>query len=907
MTSIPSVPTRRVGFALSLLALASQACLAQATEEVQKVEAVVITGTRIKSIELSGTSPVSTFGAQEIALGRAVTVEDFSSKLPQLAGGVNSTNAGSDAFGAQTLDLRNMGQNRTLVLINGTRAVPFSFRNAVDVNFIPATLIKQVDVLTGGAAAVYGADAVAGVVNFIMNDRFDGVRMDLNHTQASGGGSTTAASVTAGRRLGNAHVVGFVEYAQRDELLAGDRSDWALRGAASVAGNGGNYRDVVSGRTFSADANGAFTTTPQTTNYAAQYLLVQPMKRINGSVFFTADLGSDIEAYGRFMISKNETTGAPRLGQAPAVVNGVYGINQNNPYFPAEAKALMTFVNGVAQVNINRSLGELGVQTARNDRSTSQVQLGLRGSFSDSIDWDVYLQTGRSAEDIIVRGDGVKARFASLVNTVDLFGPGADLSSLAQEWSYGTRVRKQSVAAATISGSIDWLRQLPAGAPQFAVGIEARRERGTFDYNQTLSGSFSQNVETAPAKPPKLDADEAYAELKLPLLKNVPAFKRLELEAAFRRSKYDRSVGEGGTHNTDKLAINWLVVDDLRLRGSRQKVIREPNFGEFSNPVFSIPFANLRTVPRLQSRYLGDPCVIAGSGANLEQCKRMGAPAVGSYDSLDPANLPGGYFFGGNPDIRPEKGNTRTLGFVIAPTALPSLTATVDFYNLRLRDAVGQIQPVAALTNCYITDPTAGNPLCSAVTRDATTGRIKDAYVTDMNLGTMEQSGYDVEVRWQQKAPFGRTGEQLDLSFMGSIVTKYTLQRNATLTPLDCKGTYGANCSSDSVSLVAPDYRHRVGATWVMPQLTAGLVWKRIGKVRDSAANATETIAAQDTFDLNLAYRPTSVKGMTLGFGIGNLTNKKPPAPTNFATFGTYPDTYDVLGRTYGVSASWKL
>src|SRR3546814_4720715 len=109
--------------------------------------------------------------------------------MPQLAGGVNSTSVGSDAFGAQTLDLRNLGQNRTLVLINGTRAIPFSFRNAVDVNSIPAPLLKRVDVLTGGAAAVYGADAVAGVVNFIIDDSFEGWQANANYRAVSGGAS----------------------------------------------------------------------------------------------------------------------------------------------------------------------------------------------------------------------------------------------------------------------------------------------------------------------------------------------------------------------------------------------------------------------------------------------------------------------------------------------------------------------------------------------------------------------------------------------------------------------------------------------------------------------------------------------------------------------------------------------
>ena len=196
--------------------------------------AIIVTGTRIKSAGLSSTSPISTLEGEQIQLLRAVTIEDISVKIPQLAGGVNSTSVGSDAFGAQTLDLRNLGQNRTLVLINGTRALPFSFRNAVDVNSIPAPLLKRVDVLTGGAAAVYGADAVAGVVNFIINDDFDGLQGNINYRAVAGGGSQKSGHLLGGMKLGDrGSIVGYVEYTDRDPLLAGNRR-FARKGAATL-------------------------------------------------------------------------------------------------------------------------------------------------------------------------------------------------------------------------------------------------------------------------------------------------------------------------------------------------------------------------------------------------------------------------------------------------------------------------------------------------------------------------------------------------------------------------------------------------------------------------------------------------------------------------------------------------
>jgi iron complex outermembrane recepter protein len=900
----------RSALSLSIAAICAQAGLTNALAQTANpdpatLDKITVTGTRIRSANITSTSPVSQLGAEDIQTMRAVTVEDFSTKLPQFGGGVSSTSAGSDAFGAQTLDLRNLGQSRTLVLINGTRAVPFSFRNAVDVNFVPAPLLRRVDVLTGGAAAVYGADAIAGVVNFIINDNFRGLQVGGNYRSGSGGGSQAGVNLTGGWSLGGrGSFVGYLEYTDRKELLAGER-DWALARPVLSPGAGGNFTDVASGNKFSFDQTGALTTTAQTTDYTPKYFLVQPMQRLNASGFFKYDLTNSIQGYGRYMYSNVKTTGAPRSGQAPAVINGNYSISSTNPFLTTDIRNRLTFVNGNANVTISRSLSELGVITAENDRDTQQLQIGVRGPITDNINWDVYAQFGRSAESVEVIGDGLRANFNNtLVNSVNLFGPGADLSSLAQPFKYGDRTRKQNVFAGTVSGDSTGLFKLPAGPLGFALGVEARREKAVFDYNPGLSTSFRQGVETGPAVPPFFNANEIYAELLVPILANLPGVKNLSLEAAYRNSSYKKSVGSSNSYGTNKIGLSWAITDDIRLRATSQSVIREPNFGEFANPVGSIPFANLVNVARLRPRYQGDPCVL-GTG-NAEQCARFKAPAVGSYNSLDAANLTGGYFFGGNPDIQAEKGKTRTFGLVVAPKAVPGLSVAIDAYSIVLNDAVGQIQPVDALTSCYITDPSANNPLCAAVTRDPVTGRIKDGFPVDRNLATIKQKGIDIDLGYRV-ALNASWAKQLALGYQAAIVRSYSIQRNAVLDPIDCKGTYGSRCSTDSTSLVQPAYRHRVTAGMTFGDVSTQLAWKRIGKVVDSTVGSTESIAAQNYLDLNFGYEPQILKGLKLNFGIDNITNKKPPTVTNSSTFNTYADSYPVLGRSYGLTGSYKF
>ena len=892
---------------LALSALAAAVQLAHAQSAAPAAEVVSITGSRIKSLAVTATSPVSQTSAEQIGLLRAVSVEDFSTKLPQLAGGLSTSSAAvnGDALGAQTLDLRNLGQNRTLVLINGTRAVPFSFRNAVDVNFIPATLIQRVDVLTGGAAAVYGADAVAGVVNFIMKEKFDGLQVQASHSSSKGGADQNTVNLTGGLPLGErGSVVGYVEYTQRGELLAGQRN-WALANPTLLAPRGGNFTDVASGRRFSVDNGGNFTTTPQTANYTPQYLLVSPLERLNASTFFRYGLSDNAELYGRVMFSKVKVTGAPTNGQNPPVVNAAYDITQTNAFIPAAARPLLTFVNGVARVNVERSLGELGVLTALNERKTQQAQLGVRGSFTDAIGWDVYVQQGSAKEDITINGDGVASRFTGLVNTVNLFGPGANLSSLAQPFSLGSRERKQTVVAANINGDTRGLFKLPAGAVGFALGAEQRRERGNYITDPSISQSFRPSALVSIPVPPSVRANEVYGELQVPLLAKLPFVENLTLEAAARHSDYTKSVGADGQYDTNKLGLSWTVNPSVRLRATDQSTIREPNFGEFGGTISSIPFANLVNVARLRPRYQGDPCVL-GTG-NAAQCARFGAPAVGSYDSLNAANLTGGYFFGGNPDIRPEKGSSQTAGLVLTPAAVPGLSVALDFYRIEIKDAVGQVQPIDALSSCYITDPRADNPLCAAVTRDATTGRIKDGFPVDRNLAAIKQGGFDIDLAYRQTAPFGLKGHRAVWQYQASVVQSYSIQRNPVLDPVDCKGTYGSRCSSDAVSLVSADYRHRVSLAWSIGENTAQLGWKRIGEVRDSAVGSSGSIPAQDTFDVNFAVQ-TPVKGLRLNFGIDNVTDKAPPTGmTNPGIYNTFTDTYGALGRVYGLSLSFKL
>jgi len=359
-----------------------------------------------------------------------------------------------------------------------------------------------------------------------------------------------------------------------------------------------------------------------------------------------------------------------------------------------------------------------------------------------------------------------------------------------------------------------------------------------------------------------------------------------------------KSVTNTEVGDTYKYGLSWSVNDDLRFRATHQTSVRAPNLGEFAGPEVQLSLAlfdptSPSFIPRLGGRYDGDPC-LDGRG-DAAQCANFGAAAPGT--AFDTASVI--YSFGGNRNIKPEKSETTTIGLVFTPESLSGLTLTLDYYDIEITDAVSQIQPISALTSCYIDNPVAGNPLCGAVLRDPTTGLISQALVNDFNLASLKQTGYDFGFSYDFDAPDG-FGEQLRISYQGNIVTDQSRQNNATVEALDCKGTFGTSCTGDFASILQADYRHRATLDWfVSDSWNAQLSWRRVGEVAN-VLDSSDRISAQNYIDLAAVWGVSD--RLTLTFGIDNAFDEEPPIPmSNGNLFGTVSE-YDVIGRTLGTS-----
>lgn len=901
---------------------------AQAAEPVADGDAIVVTGSRIERTDLTSTSPIITLTRDEILLDRALDIETLLTELPQSTGSFGATSNGADARGAATLDLRGLGQNRTLVLLNGTRAVPFGFRNSVDVNSIPAPLIERVEVLTGGASAVYGADAVAGVVNFILRDDFRGVEASaVYNVSEQGDAQNYGLNVTAGANFagGRGNLTGYVGWSRREGLFKGAR-DFAspeINDAGTFTGRspGGNFTrsDGASvfdfggmlGPRFAFDPEGGLTPIAQTGEFGALESLVQPAERLSGALFFNFRPSDAIELYGRAIAVRLDTQDQ----LTPVNVSTSFLVQRDNPFITPAMQSVLGGAfdltregaiggNAAFLATVSRAFPELGIRGFDTARTSMQGQIGARGDVTRNISWDVYAQYGRTKDDIIVLGEGILARLRQAANATvnaqgeavcvdpsngcvpaNVFGPGAigpaAAAFIAAPLGQG-RKRDQFVSAAALTGDTGDVLTLPAGAIDFALGVEYREEKGSVYFDEAINRGEAFNQGTRPNFGGSFNVKEAFGEVRVPILAGLPFVERLEVEAAYRLSDYSTA----GRVDAYKLGGSLGFNPSLRLRGAYQTVVRAPNIGELFGAPGSLALAGVI-----------DPCANpATSGASVEVCSATGAPLAPYAQDLTGAL----FLFGGNPDLEPEKGRTYTVGTVLTPAFLPGFAMTADHYDIRIDNAIGAVLPQATLDTCYVVVRDASDPFCSRISRGAT-GQLKAVDSSDVNVALLRVKGIDVGTRYGFALGGGR---RLTLDYAGDIVISQTQKNGAAAATTECAGRFGATCGLETRRAL-PRYRHRFSAGVSDGNSALRGTWRMLGAVEDDSPTlfAVERIGSQHYFDLAASHRVTDV--LTLVIGVDNLFDRRPPlAGTNAADANTFPASYDVIGRRFGVSVT---
>lgn len=754
------------------------------TTELDRIE---VTGSRIKRTDVETSQPILLLSRQDIEAQGLTSVGDVIQNISTNGSALNSTfNNGGN--GETRVSLRNLGSARTLVLVNGRRWVGGTgLGGAVDLNTIPTAAVERIEVLKDGASVIYGSDAIAGVVNIILRSDYEGAEASAYlGVSDHGDGFRQAYDFTVGNRGERWNTMLGIGYVKEDEITAGDREISAVPnfksaprfGYSSVIPDGrfcilnvasfacetpaGDYGTIVPDN--SPDGYHGYTGA-DSYNFAPDNYLATPQER--KSVFATASLDITDNIRFKVMTQYNERRSSQVLAAMP-ISFGVFGSGQGSSVIISQDNLYNQF--GVDFLGGLRRTVETGGRIFTQDVDTFAFNGAFEGSFNIAdkpFDWELGYFFGENQQNDTTNGlwtytalrnglgpseirDGVAVCVNQLGGTViagcvplNFLGGAGTLTP--EMLAYGTFEAhdkfgyKQKNYYGNIGGD---LFDLPGGPLAFSFGVEHRTEAG-FDQPDALinAGDTTGNARTATGG--GFSIDEAYLELAIPVLADVPFAKLLDFSVAARYSDYDNF---GETTNR-KFGFRWKPIDDLMLRGNWSEGFRAPSIGDlFTGTADSFPT-------------ISDPCAGSIQGApNLDI--PAGCAGIPQYNQ---PNQQVRITVGGNQNLQPEKSVSKTLGLVYAPSFFEGFDVSLDWYNIRLKDTITAFSGQNILDRCYRLGQANA---CSLITRNPN-GTINDLLSSSLNIGSTEVEGYDLTVGYKlPETAFGKFSMVWDSTYL---------------------------------------------------------------------------------------------------------------------------------------------
>lgn len=975
--------------ALLTPASAQQAAPQPAAEEPASEDVIVVTGSRIANPSATSASPLQIVGAEQIRESGAVNIQDVLLQNPVFGTpGISRTNSSfaTQSAGVATVDLRNLGSDRTLTLVNGRRfvaGVPGSA--AVDLNVIPTQFLERVDVLTGGASAVYGSDAVAGVVNFVYKTKFDGIEADAQTGISDyGDGFDRQVNLLVGKNFadGRGNIMLFAGYSKQGTVMKKDRfteggssaidstslggsvtgndadlfiparpflSGYSPRGRyytdnnVFTYGQDGALRNCVStnGTGGCVNADGSLAG-PDGFNRSEYRYLAVPVERYvaAGRANFEVSPAFNVFLEGNFARTKADTVIEPfplssdlinpATGGQIAIESRVNGVLYRNPYVPNAIfnDASDTDGDGLRDIFFDKRLGDLGPRTSQASRDLFRIAGGVNGKFgtTEQFSYEVYGIYGQTVENQTGSGQFNGPNFiqalAAIRDVNDLNGNGNTTeiicasaaaraagcipanpfgtNSLAPAAAYiaaPTTLRSkitQTVVGGNVSGQLFSL--FGADPIGISIGAEYRRETSSNVFDLLTQQGLNGN-NALPSTEGSFNVYEGFAEAIVPIIQDRPFFKSLSLRGAVRLSQYN-TVGQTFSYN---YGGEWSPVDGIRFRAIAARSVRAPNVNELFQP----PQQDFPTG-------LQDPCVgVTATSTGTLSVNCRAAPGVnaniaanGAF-AVTQADVQGiTSFGGGNPNLQEEKGDSFTAGVVIAPRQIPALrnfTLTVDYFNIRVKDAIVSTPLQFILDQCYNQSNTA---LCQLVVRRPaavganSSGSLDEVNTAPTNSGGLKTSGIDATLGWQ--AGLGGVG------LPGTLNAKvsYTHLISGYTVPLPggsidyfageigaAKDRFTGTLGWDSNTVGINFTGTYIGESYLDDQLT-GVA---------PGVNPAYRIAPEFYLDSQVRFKVA--QRFEFYVGVDNLLNNLPPyladIQTNAAGQDTDSGTYDALGRRY--------
>ncbi|WP_371188238.1 TonB-dependent receptor [Thalassotalea maritima] len=861
--------------ALMFSAAATTAAFAQnakAEEGAKDVERIQVTGSRIKRADMETASPVTVIGAEQILQSGATSIDQVLQKTTAASGAMTNPGINNGSGGNASINLRGLGSSRTLVLVNGRRMINSGTGAAstVDLNTIPVSMIQRVEVLKDGASAVYGSDAVAGVVNIILKRDYEGFEVNVNGGMSGeADGEEMGLDITLGGSFDKGNAVVGLSYVDRGSVGMADR-DGSQCDYTESKDDEGNIQLVCGGSSYTpyghiwsgkgddakslqgaADGTWKDFTATDKYNYNPESFLYTPMKKLNVTGVGTYEVSDYTMFFTEMMYSKRWSK--QQMAPQPVWFNFTYEDWMGDSLIDSG----ISYGDDIAY---GRRMADTGPRKFAQAVDTVRVSSGLQGEFDNGWSWDASITFGRN--------DSVDS-VANLHNMgliqqdiqAGTFNPMEQASWLPEtmgEYVY-TEINSGGSEMLNIAASLSGeLMEVPAGYIGFAAGIESRTEKAWYTPDSLTAQGMANDPKQEPTAG-EYDVNEAYLELAIPVLEDVAFADNIEISTAVRAFDYSTF----GSDATWKLGLTWKVNDELMVRSVASTAFRAPSVGE----------------------------LFGGASPSFDQVVH---PATDQEQAI--------VTVGGNQDLTPEEAETFTLGVVYEPEWFDGLSITADYFDIQIENAIAEVDSQYIADQCLAANGSLINQetaLCKSANLSMdNTGRISFNNQLQ-NIGAENSSGVDLNIAYSFEAAGLDWNASLDTTWLNEF------EQQTTGDAIDYVGiiTSGIGGYAEFKSNLNINAR---GSNWdagYKARYISGMdSFKCLADASKCLAPATGTVIYHD---LNGAYHYS--ENVTFSGGVNNLLDKAAPYYTGNNDANTDPYSYDTMGRYFFVKASLKF
>lgn len=939
---------------------------APATTDETTLDTIVVTGTRIQSQTVTESSPVVEIQPEEFQYAGATRVDDLVNQYPQMSPYFDSF-ANNGATGYPTVSLRQLGSDRTLTLVNGNRMPPGALE-VRDISIIPAALVKRVDILTGGASAVYGSDAIAGVVNFILNTEFEGVsvstgvsayqhdndndyiqgKMDLrNFDYPTGNTGFDGVSHNIDLAIGSSfadgagHAMAWLNWRKNEALFQGERdySSCALNaGGTACGGSGSNvlgnfiiYQGAFGGL---AHLNEDGTITPgfgAPYNYAPINYYQRPDERYTFGGSIKYEINEHFRPYVETMFMNR--TSSIQVAESGTFFADLLLLDCSQTGSLCADLGLDPTAPIYAYVG--RRNVEGGPRIQKFDTNSYRFVAGVEGAINDSWSYNTSFLYGHTTQDNqgfndflsdrigpAMRGCQPGDTFAGCIpyNPFVIGGVTPEAAAAIAGTSFSSTKTELKSFNAYITGDLGWA--LPWADDEninVVFGGEWREESYDFTADQhSQEGNFAGAGGPSIPVAGKISVSEIFTEVAIPVFKSEGFFRSFALDLGYRLSDYNLS----GHAETYKIGFTSDFAGIVRARGGFNHAIRAPGTGElFSSQQFAL-------TP------VSDPCAGADPEFTLEQCVRTGVDPSQYGTILESPAGQYNQFVGGNPGLQPESADTWTLGFVITP--IDNLQISLDYYKIQLEDQITTIGVDSILAGCGLSNVQA---LCDLIHRNPNSGDlwigsdlVTSGYTINLtnNFGELDFRGIDLGVTYRWEMLGGRFSAGLQGSYLLNQkinplpgIDLDTVESGLQSAEYDCAGLINESCQS-------PDWRHVANLRYSRDWFTVNMRWRHYGEMEYRDAGVGVDGNPQLTADkllcdedlglgclgdgkttaanyIDLSASAFIGKATEITVGVNNIADKEPEmVGVTLSLNGNSPGGYDQAGRFFFANVTFK-